>query len=57
MPNRDHAALAAALAAEDGVVLRHVTHRGAFDALRVSLHAYSDLAEIDRLALALQRKL
>ena len=43
VPNRDHAALAAALAAEDGVVLRHVAHRGAIDALRVSLHAYSDL--------------
>ena len=57
VPNRDHAALAAALAAEDGVVLRHVAHRGAFDALRVSLHAYSDSSEIDRLALALQRKL
>jgi len=42
---------------EDGVVLRHVAHRGAFDALRVSLHAYSDSSEIDRLALALQRKL
>ena len=26
-------------------------------ALRVSLHAYSDSSEIDRLALALQRKL
>jgi isopenicillin-N epimerase len=57
VPNRDHAALAAALAAEDGVVLGHVKHRGAIDALRVSLHAYSDHAEIDRLALALQRRL
>jgi selenocysteine lyase/cysteine desulfurase len=57
VPNRDHAALAAALAAEDGVVLSHVKHPGAIDALRVSLHAYSDHAEIDRLALALQRRL
>jgi len=56
VPHRDHAALAADLDAE-GLVLRHVVHRGAFDALRVSLHAYSDHAEIDRLALALQRRL
>jgi selenocysteine lyase/cysteine desulfurase len=57
VPNRDHSALAAALAAEDGIVLSHVKHHGAIDALRVSLHAYSDHAEIDRLALALQRRL
>ena len=57
VPNRDHAALATALAVEEGIVLRHVVHRGAFDALRVSLHAYSDHADIDRLALALQRRL
>jgi selenocysteine lyase/cysteine desulfurase len=57
VPNRDHAALASALAAEDGVVLRRVLHRGVVDVLRVSLHAYADHAEIDRLALALQRRL
>ena len=57
VPNRDHAALAAALAAEDGIVVRHVVHRGAIDALRVSVHAYSDHSDIDRLALALQRRL
>jgi isopenicillin-N epimerase len=56
-PNRDHAALAAAIAAEDGVVVHHVRHGGAFDALRVSLHAYCDHADVDRLALALQRRL
>jgi selenocysteine lyase/cysteine desulfurase len=57
VPNHDHAQLAAALAAEDGVVVRHVAHRGAIDGLRVSLHAYCDHAEIDRLALGLQRRL
>ena len=57
VPNRDHATLAAALAAEDGVVLRHVVHRGVIDGLRVSLHAYCDYADVDRLVLALQRKI
>jgi isopenicillin-N epimerase len=57
VPNRDHGALAAAMAAEDGVVLRHVAHGGAFDALRASLHACCDLADVDRLVLALQRRL
>jgi selenocysteine lyase/cysteine desulfurase len=56
VPQRDHAQLASALAG-DGIMLGHVLHRGAIDALRVSLHAYSDHADIDRLALALQRRL
>jgi isopenicillin-N epimerase len=57
VPNRDHATLATALAVDEGVVVRHVAHRGAIDALRVSLHAYSDHADVDRLALALQRRI
>jgi isopenicillin-N epimerase len=57
VPHRDHAALAAAMAAEDGVVLHHVRHGGIFDALRASLHAYCDHDDVDRLALALQRRL
>ncbi len=56
VPGRDHAQLAGALAG-DGVMLGHVVHRGAIDALRASLHAYSDHAVIDRLVLALQRRL
>jgi len=56
VPNRNHATLATALAVEEGVVVRHIAHAGAIDALRVSLHAYSDQAEVDRLALALQRR-
>jgi selenocysteine lyase/cysteine desulfurase len=57
LPGRDHARVAATLAAEDGVVMRHVAHGAAFDALRVSLHAYNDHAEIDRLINALRRRL
>jgi selenocysteine lyase/cysteine desulfurase len=56
IPSRDHAQLVAALAV-DGVMLGHVVHRGAVDALRASLHVYSEHAEIDRLVLALQRRL
>jgi isopenicillin-N epimerase len=56
IPGRDHAQLVAALAV-DGVMLGHVVHRGAVDALRASLHVYSEQAEIDRLVLALQRRL
>ena len=55
--NRDHGVLAQALLAEDGIVVGRVQHGTAFDALRISLHASNDLAEIDRLVTAIQRRL
>ena len=57
VPNRDHATLARALAIEDRIVVRHVQHSAAFDALRVSVHAYNDHADIDRLVNALRRRI
>jgi selenocysteine lyase/cysteine desulfurase len=54
---RPHAALVAAMAAEDRVVVRHVNHGNEFDAIRVSLHAYNDIAEIDRLVNSLRRRI
>jgi selenocysteine lyase/cysteine desulfurase len=55
--NRDHATLVQALAREERIVVRHVQHSTAFDAIRVSLHAYNDHAEIDRLVNALRRRI
>jgi selenocysteine lyase/cysteine desulfurase len=54
---RDHAAMAASMAAEDGIVVGHVRHGSSFDALRVSLHPSNDTSEIDRLVTAIQRRL
>ena len=54
---RDHAALAQALDREEGIVIGHVQHGTAFDALRISLHASNETAEIDRFVMALQRRL
>jgi isopenicillin-N epimerase len=54
---RDHGALADAMLREDGIGVGRVRHGPAFDALRVSLHASNDTAEIDRFILALQRRL
>jgi selenocysteine lyase/cysteine desulfurase len=54
---RPHAALVAAMAAEDRVFVRHVNHGNDFDAIRVSLHAYNDIAEVDRLVNSLRRRL
>jgi len=54
---RDHGALAAAIALEDSIVVGRVQHGAVFDALRVSLHASNDTAEIDRFVTALQRRL
>jgi selenocysteine lyase/cysteine desulfurase len=42
---------------EDGIVVGRVQHGSAFDALRVSLHASNEAAEIDRLVTALQRRI
>ena len=55
--NRDHGLLAHAMAAEDGIVVGRVRHGAAFDALRVSLHPCNDTQEIDRLVVAIQRRL
>lgn len=50
-------ALAAALAEEDRIVIRPVTHSGSgFDALRVSTHIYNTHDEVDRLLHALERR-
>ena len=54
---RDHAALAQALAREDRIVVAHVAHGPAFDAIRVSLHASNDHDEIGRLVNGLRRRL
>jgi selenocysteine lyase/cysteine desulfurase len=54
---RDHEALARSMAQEDNIVVGHVRHGAAFDALRVSLHPTNDSAEIDRLVTAIQRRL
>jgi selenocysteine lyase/cysteine desulfurase len=54
---RPHAALVEAMAAEDRVFVRHVSHGTDFDAIRVSLHAYNDVAEIDRLVNSLRRRI
>jgi len=56
LPRGEHAAAARALAAEDGVVLAHVT-QGTFDALRISLHPGNDAAQLDRCVNALRRRL
>jgi len=53
----DHAALAQALAREDGIVVGRVQHGTAFDALRVSVHASNEMADVDRFVMALQRRL
>jgi len=57
VPNRDHGQLVDAMAAQDRVVAGHVRHGAAFDAIRVSLHAYNDTTEIDRFVNALRRRL
>jgi len=51
-------ALAAALAEDERVIVRAVTHNATgFDALRVSTHIYNSHDEIDRLLFGLQRHL
>ena len=54
---RDHGTITETLAREDGIVVGRVQHGAVFDALRVSLHASTDTAEIDRFVTALQRRL
>jgi len=54
---RPHAALVEAMAAEDRVFVRHISHGTDFDAIRVSLHAYNDVTEVDRLVNSLRRRL
>jgi len=56
LPRGRHAAIAASLAEEDGIVVGHVA-QGAFDALRVSVHPGNDSVQLERCATALQRHL
>jgi L-cysteine/cystine lyase len=49
--------LAASLAREDGIVVGAVVHGSEFAALRVSPHACTELAQIDRFVAALRRRL
>jgi selenocysteine lyase/cysteine desulfurase len=55
--NRDHGQVVDAMAAEDRVFVGRVRHGADFDAIRVSLHAYNDHADIDRFVNALRRRL
>jgi isopenicillin-N epimerase len=56
LPRGEHAAVAAALAEEDGIVVGLVQQRG-FDALRISVHPGNDLDQLDRCVNALRRRL
>ncbi len=50
--------LAASLAEEDSVVVRHVAHSAiGFEALRVSTHIYNSHDDVDRLLVGLKRRL
>jgi selenocysteine lyase/cysteine desulfurase len=57
VPNRDHGQIVDAMAAEDRVYAGRVQHGTVFDAIRVSLHAWNDHADIDRFVNALRRRL
>ena len=56
MPRGEHAAVAAALAEEDGIVVG-VVQQGDFDALRLSVHPGNDFGQLDRCVNALRRRL
>lgn len=57
VPSPSLRALAAALAEEDNIVVRAITHSATgFEALRVSTHVYNSHDEIDRLLFALERR-
>jgi selenocysteine lyase/cysteine desulfurase len=56
LPRGDHAAVASALADEDGIVVGHVL-QGAFDALRISVHPGNDFDQLDRCVNALRHRL
>ena len=56
LPRGEHAAVAAALAEEDGIVVGLV-QQGGIDALRISVHPGNDLDQLDRCVSALRRRL
>lgn len=56
LPRGEHAAVASALADEDGIVVGQVA-QGTFDALRLSVHPGNDFAQLDRCVNALRRHL
>ena len=56
LPRGEHAAVAAALAEEDGIVVGLVQRDG-FEALRLSVHPGNDLNSLDRCVSALRRRL
>jgi selenocysteine lyase/cysteine desulfurase len=55
--SRNHGSVVQSMAREDRIAVAHVAHGSGFDAIRVSLHAYNDHDEVERLVNALRRRI